>query len=102
VPEQQPDTEPATLQAAPQAPSAGGAAPPADEHTPDVDKRAQALADLAGQVATVDRLKTDVYEQAKNRGLLAKPVRDPMTGSLTTLTQVITDAKAHLSQAVSA
>lgn len=57
---------------------------------------AQALADLAPRMPTVDDLKTAVYDQAKAQHLLTSPVADPVSGEVRPLSAVIADAKTRL------
>jgi hypothetical protein len=59
---------------------------------------AQALADLAPRMPTLDDLKTGVYDPAKEKHLLTAPVADPVTGEVRPLSAVIADAKTRLTQ----
>lgn len=71
-----------------------GSAPVPSKPSPE----AQALADLAPRMPTVDDLKTGVYDQAKAQHLLTAPVADPVTGEVRPLSAVIADAKTRLAQ----
>jgi hypothetical protein len=71
------------------------------QHEPDpprVSAEAQALADLAPRMPTVDDLKTGVYDPAKERHLLTSSVADPVSGEVRPLSAVIADAKTRLTQ----
>jgi hypothetical protein len=71
------------------------------QHEPDppkVSAEAQALADLAPRMPTVDDLKAGVYDPAKEKHLLTAPVADPVTGEVRPLSAVIADAKTRLTQ----
>jgi hypothetical protein len=70
----------------------------ARQEPPKPSAEAQALADLAPRMPTVDDLKTGVYDPAKERHLLASPVADPVSGEVRPLSAVIADAKTRLTQ----
>jgi hypothetical protein len=80
VPEHRPDPEP----------------PAAPEQQ--VSAEAQALADLAPKMPTVEDLKTGVYDQAKGHNLLRASVADPISGEIVPLSSVIANAKGRLVQ----
>jgi hypothetical protein len=79
--------------------------PPAEpEHAESqtLDASAQALADLAPKMPTLDDLKSGVYDQARARHLLTATVADPVTGEAKQLADVIHEAKAVLEQEAAA
>lgn len=68
------------------------------EAAPDTSAAAQALADLALRMPTVEDLRTAVYEQARAGHLFNNTVTDPVTGESVLLSVVIANAKARLVQ----
>ena len=87
LPTDEPDADSHTYERAP-------ARPP--EPTPEQSAEAQALADLAARMPTVEDLKTACYDPALARHLLKATVADPVTGEMRPLSDVIADAKTNL------
>jgi hypothetical protein len=88
LPTDEPDPDSSSYERAP--------AQPAQPPRPSAE--AQALADLAPRMPTVDDLKAGVYDPAKEKHLLTAPVADPVTGEVRPLSAVIADAKTRLTQ----
>ena len=66
------------------------------DHESAVDAEAQALADLALRMPSVEDLKHGCYDPALARHLLKATVADPVTGEMRPLSAVIADAKTNL------